>query len=161
MLQTIIGASCFRPSIRNSVFCSIVSSCSKLKNCFGYILRDRGHSLVPDPPERIIGIKILPRFNCETVTVVIALGKVHYKTLWQLKTGAMSQQTSRSEQVVEDFKRHKLAISALRRVRQIILGYDEDHATNLQLARVGLAVVLMLIVGSTYFLMNTHSIILP
>ena len=73
----------------------------------------------------------------------------------------MSSDTQRSEQVIEDYKKHKLASSALRRIHAIIRSFDEDHAANLRLARVGLVIVVVLIAVASYFLLNTESVTLP
>ncbi len=52
---------------------------------------------------------------------------------------------SRSEQVVEAYKRHKLARSALWRIRERIREFDAARATDRRLAWIGIA--LLVIVG--------------
>jgi hypothetical protein len=88
------------------------------------------------------------------------MGEVHYKLLCRLKTGSMSADTSRSEQVIEDYKRHKLARSALRHIEEIVRGFEEGRALDLRLAQSGLVVILALIAGSVYFLLNADSLTL-
>jgi len=82
------------------------------------------------------------------------MGRVHYKLLCQLKTGSMSQHTSRSEQVIEDYKKHKLASSALRRIHDLIRGFEEDRVFDLRLAQFGLVILLGLIGVSACLLLS-------
>ncbi len=100
-------------------------------------------------------------FFCEAVTVVKVLSNVHYKMICRLKTGAMSHDTSRSEQVVEDYKKHKLAASALRRIHLLIQGFEQDRTANLRLAGIGLTIILVLAGISAYILLSTDSVTLP
>lgn len=73
----------------------------------------------------------------------------------------MSQQASRSEQIIEGYKEHKLAVSALRRIHDLIQGFEEERASNLRLAAVGLPVMLVLIGVAVYSLLSTSSLTLP
>jgi hypothetical protein len=97
---------------------------------------------------------------CETITVVIVVIAVHYS--WQLpfNTGDMAAEPTRSEEVISDFKQRKLARSALRRIQELILGFEKDRAFDRQLARVGVIAVVLLIVVSLYFLFSGDSITL-
>ncbi len=70
----------------------------------------------------------------------------------------MAADTSRSEQVVEDFKKRKLAINALRRIRSLLLGFEKDRQADARLARIGLAAVLVVIVLATYYFLTADSI---
>ncbi len=58
----------------------------------------------------------------------------------------MADEKSRSEQVVEAYKRHKLARSALRRIHDLIRDFDSARAADRRLAWVGLALLLLAIV---------------
>ncbi len=58
----------------------------------------------------------------------------------------MADEKSRSEQVVEACKRHKLARSALRRIHDLIRDFDSARAADRRLARIGLALLLLVIV---------------
>jgi hypothetical protein len=127
----------------------------------GYILRDNGHSLVPEPPERMMGINLWSRFCCEAITVAVAPIGFYYKLICQVKTGAMSQETSRSEQVIEGYKKHKLATSALARIHELIQSFERDRVADRRLAVIGLLSILMLIGISSYFLLSSDSLILP
>ncbi len=73
----------------------------------------------------------------------------------------MSHDTSRSEQVVEGYKKHKLAASALRRIHLLIQGFEQDRAANLRLAGIGLAIILVLTGISAYILLSADSVTLP
>lgn len=72
----------------------------------------------------------------------------------------MSADTSRSAQVIEDYKRHKLASCALRRINDLIRGFEAERTIDRRLAQLGLILVLALIAASAYFLMNTDRLIL-
>lgn len=49
----------------------------------------------------------------------------------------------RSEQVVEAFKRHKLASSIFSRIHHIIEGFNEDTRIDRLIAEIGLVVLLI------------------
>ena len=51
----------------------------------------------------------------------------------------------RSEAVVEAYRRHKLARSALRRIRDMIGEFDESRAADARLARIGIIALLVLL----------------
>ena len=72
----------------------------------------------------------------------------------------MSTDTSRSAQVIEDYKRHKLASCALRRINDLIRGFEAERTIDRRLAQLGFILVLGLIAASAYFLMNTDRLIL-
>jgi hypothetical protein len=72
----------------------------------------------------------------------------------------MSSDPSRSEQVIADFKRRKLARSALCRIQQLIHEFEEGRACDRRLARIGVIVVLLLVSVSLYLLFSSDSITL-
>jgi len=72
----------------------------------------------------------------------------------------MSTDTSRSAQVIEDYKRHKLASCALHRINDLIRGFEAERTIDRRLAQLGFILVLALIAASAYFLMNTDRLIL-
>ncbi len=108
-----------------------------------------------------MGINLWSRFYCEAVTVAKVLSNVHYKVICRLKTGSMSNDTPRSEEVIEDYKKHKLAASALRRIHLLIQGFEQDRAANLRLAGIGLALILVIAGISAYILLSADSVTLP
>jgi len=67
----------------------------------------------------------------------------------------MSTDTSRSAQVIEDYKRHKLASCALHRINDLIRGFEAERTIDRRLAQFGSILVLALIGASVYFLLNT------
>ena len=73
----------------------------------------------------------------------------------------MSQYTSRSDQVIEDYKKHKLAASAMHRVQALIRSFENERLTDRRLARFGLPGMLLLIGVSTYILLSGKILILP
>jgi hypothetical protein len=66
----------------------------------------------------------------------------------------MSADTSRSAQVIEDYKKHKLASCALHRINDLIREFETERAINLSLAQYGSILVLALIGVSACFLLN-------
>ena len=72
----------------------------------------------------------------------------------------MAAEPTRSEKVISDFKQRKLARSALRRIQELIRGFEKDRAFDRQLARVGVIAVVLLIAVSLYFLFTGDSITL-
>ncbi len=72
----------------------------------------------------------------------------------------MPQDTSRSEEVIEDFKKHKLAANALRCIDEKISGFEADRAVDRRLAGIGVFIVVVLIGISAYFLLSASSVTL-
>ena len=70
----------------------------------------------------------------------------------------MSIDSSRSEQVVESYKKRKLAISALRKIQDIIRGFDEDRAFDARMARIGLVIVVVVVAAVAYFYLSMDSV---
>jgi len=73
----------------------------------------------------------------------------------------MSQQASRSEQVIAGYKQHKLAASALRCIRDLIQDFEEERASNLRLAAIALPIILLLIGVAIWLHLSASSLILP
>jgi hypothetical protein len=72
----------------------------------------------------------------------------------------MSADTSRSAQVIEDYKKHKLAGCALYRINDLIRGFEAERAIDLRLAQFGSILVLALIgVWACILLNNCFNII--
>jgi len=86
--------------------------------------------------------------------------RVHYSCQYPLNTDDMPSEPTRSEEVMSDFKQHKLARSALRRIQELIYGFEEERAGDRQLARIGLLIVVVLVTASLYFLFSGDSITL-
>jgi len=74
------------------------------------------------------------------------------------KTGNMAAPTSRSEQVVEHFKKHKLAISAIRRIQALILGFEKDRQADALIARVGLVAVILAVAFVIFYFLGMDSV---
>ncbi|MCP4470896.1 MAG: hypothetical protein GY815_09455 [Gammaproteobacteria bacterium] len=72
----------------------------------------------------------------------------------------MSSTPTRSEEVVESFKQHKLALSAMRRIHELIQSFEQERATDKRLAGVGLLLILLLLGVSLYFFMSGDSVTL-
>ena len=71
----------------------------------------------------------------------------------------MSTESSRSEQVVEDYKKRKLARSALRRIHDIIEGFERDRVIDRKLAGIGLLVIILLIAAGIYLVIGSESVV--
>ena len=76
------------------------------------------------------------------------------------KTGNMAAPTSRSEQVVDHFKKHKLAISTMRRIQALILGFEKDRQADARIARIGLVAVILAVTIALYYFLGMDSITL-
>jgi hypothetical protein len=72
----------------------------------------------------------------------------------------MSHTPTRSEQVVESFKRRKLAHSAIRRIHELIRSFEDERITDKKHAKIGLVLILLLIGISIYFLTSGNSVVL-
>ena len=68
---------------------------------------------------------------------------------------------NRSDAVVEAYRRHKLARSALRRVRDLIAEFDESRAADARLARAGIVALLLLLGLALVFFFSAERITLP
>lgn len=114
-------------------------------------MRESGHKRVPEPPDRIMGIKIYsPVVGYELVTFALAGTRVHYKYTRHSKTDAMPTDESRSEQVITAYKRHKLAISALHHVRRLLRGFEQERLADRRLALFGVFVILLVLVVAVW-----------
>lgn len=76
-----------------------------------------------------------------------------------LKTDVMAADYERSEAVVEDYKKHKLATSALRRIGELIHGFEQDRAADVHMARIGAIIIILLLAGA-YFVFGGDSLTL-
>ncbi len=72
----------------------------------------------------------------------------------------MSTEPTRSEQTISEFKKRKLARSALHRIQELIQGFENDNAFDWRLARVGVLAVAVLVAVSIYLLFSGNRITL-
>ena len=71
----------------------------------------------------------------------------------------MDSNATRSEQVIDDFKKRKAAKSALHKIHRLIKSFDEDHQSNIHWAKVGLiALSILLLVGLSIFFLGTTEV---
>ncbi len=70
----------------------------------------------------------------------------------------MEPDTSRSKQVVEDYKKRKIAVSALRRIQEVVHGFEQDRQIDRRLARVGIALIVILLVAAAFFFLGTSTV---
>jgi len=62
----------------------------------------------------------------------------------------MPSDSKRSEAVIEEFKKRKLARSAMRRMREIIHGFEQDRMDDVRMARIGITIILVMLVLAAY-----------
>ena len=72
----------------------------------------------------------------------------------------MNPDIERSEQVVEDYKKQKLAVSALRRVRELIHGFEQDRLADWRLARIGIVIIIALLAIAAYLFFGADGVTL-
>jgi hypothetical protein len=72
----------------------------------------------------------------------------------------MASEPTRSEQVVAGYKQRKLGLSALRRIHELIQGFEEARAFDWRMARIGLLVMVVLVIVSLYFVFGGERITL-
>ena len=65
----------------------------------------------------------------------------------------MQPDLARSEQVIDAFKRRKLAASVYMQIRRIIRGFEEDAKMDRQIAEAGI-VILLIVTGLAAYLMR-------
>lgn len=75
-----------------------------------------------------------------------------------LDTGyIMDSNTKRSEEVIEDFKKHKVASSAWYKIHRLIEGFEENRRSDRHWAKIGLIALALMLAGlSVYFFGNTE-----
>ena len=72
-------------------------------------------------------------------------------------TGNMESDTSRSEQVVGDFKKRKLSISALHKIQATIQGFENARAADARIAWTGVVAILIIVAFVAYFFLSINS----
>lgn len=70
----------------------------------------------------------------------------------------MAADSERSEAVIEDYKKRKLATSALHRIRELIHGFEQDRVDDARMARIGIVIILLLGVAAYFFLGSDSAI---
>ena len=64
----------------------------------------------------------------------------------------MSNDSSRSEQVVEGYKRHKLASSTLREIHRLLQSFEREREGDKRVAVIGIMVVIAIIAAAFVYL---------
>ena len=70
----------------------------------------------------------------------------------------MDSETTRSEQVVEDYKKRKLARSAIHRIHEIIQGFEQGRREDRRLAWIGIAAIVLLLAAAAMIYLNAGSV---
>ncbi len=69
----------------------------------------------------------------------------------------MAANSERSEAVIEDYKKRKLAASALRRIHELIQGFERDRTVDVRIARIGVGIIIVILGIATYFFFGGDS----
>lgn len=72
----------------------------------------------------------------------------------------MPADSERSEAVIADFKKRKLARSALQRIREVIHGFEQDRAADVRMARIGVTVILVMLALAAYLFFGSDLVTL-
>lgn len=72
----------------------------------------------------------------------------------------MNPDIERSEQVVEQYKKHKLAGSALRRIQELIDSFEQERITDRRMARIGVVIIAAVLAFAAYSFFNSQGITL-
>ena len=72
----------------------------------------------------------------------------------------MEQDSSRSEQVIEQYKKHKLSISALWRIHELIQGFEQDRKVDLRMAQIGIVIIFLLLGAAVWLFFSGDNITL-
>jgi len=73
----------------------------------------------------------------------------------------MSNEPTRSAQVVADFRRRRLAQAALRRIQDLLRGFEEERAFDRRAARFGVILLVLLLVAVSIYLFSAgHSLVI-
>lgn len=83
---------------------------------------------------------------------------VHYKAQDDVKTAAMDSETSRSEQVIEDYKKRKITASALRRIHEIVQGFEQQRVEDRRLAWFGVVTIALILIVAAVVFFNLDSV---
>ena len=75
-----------------------------------------------------------------------------------VKNSHMESDTTRSDQVIEDYKKRKLAASALRRIHELIHGFEKGRTEDRRLAWVGVLAIAGILLLAAIVFFNRYSI---
>ena len=70
----------------------------------------------------------------------------------------MDSNTTRSEDVIEDFKKNKLANSAWHKIHRLIQSFDDERRSDKHWAKVGLIILVLLVTGLSIYFFGTTEI---
>ena len=72
----------------------------------------------------------------------------------------MASQSSRSDEVIEDYKKHKLARSALRHIQELLHSFEQERIQDRKFALIGIGLMVAVIGLAYFFLGGSDSIII-
>ena len=72
----------------------------------------------------------------------------------------MTSDIERSEKVVEDYKKRKIARSALRRVHELVHGFEQERIFDRRMARIGLILIFVVLAIAAFRFFSGESLTL-
>ena len=72
----------------------------------------------------------------------------------------MKADNSRSDQVIEAYKRHKLSVSALHHIRRMLREFDRERAADRKLAIVGVVVIVSLFAVMVWLWLGGNDVVI-
>ena len=72
----------------------------------------------------------------------------------------MTAENSRSDQVIEAYKRHKLSVSAFHHIRRMLREFDRERAADRKLAIFGVVVILSLLAVAACLWLGGESVVI-
>ncbi len=72
----------------------------------------------------------------------------------------MEPDPSRSQQVIENFKKRKLAASALHKIHRLLAQFESERAFDARIARAGLLAIILVLLIAAYLFFSTDSLTL-
>ncbi len=70
----------------------------------------------------------------------------------------MNSDSTRSEQVIEEYKKRKLAASALRRIHDIVQGFERGESEDRRLAWIGVITIAAILIVAALVFFNFDSV---
>ena len=70
----------------------------------------------------------------------------------------MEQQTNRSDQVIDNYRQHKISVSVYARIKELLMKFEADNAADRRMAWIGLGIALALVASAAYFFVSGSQI---
>jgi hypothetical protein len=70
----------------------------------------------------------------------------------------MEQPSNRSDQVVTNYRQHKMSASVYARIKELLMKFEADSAADRRMAWIGLGIALALVASVAYFFVSGSQI---